>query len=703
MNFLNGGLFLALAPLLALPLAIHLFNRHYPRAIRFPDLERLRKSLSERSKLIRWRHVLMTLLRTLVVVLALLAFLKPVLPRFGSQPGAEREKGRRVLLVLDRSLSMRHQAGARASAEKNALVEAGKILATLDGEDRANAVVAGNQARTLLPEFTPDHDRVRTALAALPATYERTEPGRAVALVSTLLEGEAAGAEVYFLSDFQRSNWADATFDGLPEGVRLFFVNTVGDGERANAALLSAEPSATRVAMGESIRLEITAANWSDEPVTLPVEAIVDGRSSVGGEIPAAAWSTGRVTLELAAPDEEGIHTIDVRIPKDDGLAADNHRYLKLEVQHREEVLVFSDEKAEDSGALFVATALDPFENRSAAYAPRVLPLAQLEPGPMSTTSKVVFTGVGSLDDEQARRLVAFLENGGGLIYFLDGAADGANIEALEKAAGRPVTPFHVAGKLTTENFGGKPQKIARGEFRSPFLRLFRGENRQALSLLEFYEIQRALPAEEGEIILHFADGSPALGVSDIGLGTAVFCNFTPAELSSNLARQRLFPAWVQELVKHLTPEIVPETTTETGSPVTADVWQRDIEAAPLTGPDGEQISARLVPDGERVQATFDAARPGIYRLGAANRSAWAAAVNVSAEESDLRAIDPEELQARARVSGEDTGHFVEGAGDYEELTSGRPVFHWFLLGMAALLLVEMLLYRPFRLASGTG
>jgi hypothetical protein len=46
MNFLNPGILATLLPLLALPLIIHLFNRHFPHAIRFPNIDRIKKGLS---------------------------------------------------------------------------------------------------------------------------------------------------------------------------------------------------------------------------------------------------------------------------------------------------------------------------------------------------------------------------------------------------------------------------------------------------------------------------------------------------------------------------------------------------------------------------------------------------------------------------------------------------------------------------------
>ncbi|NNE93844.1 MAG: hypothetical protein HKN23_19510, partial [Verrucomicrobiales bacterium] len=214
--------------------------------------------------------------------------------------------------------------------------------------------------------------------------------------------------------------------------------------------------------------------------------------------------------------------------------------------------------------------------------------------------------------------------------------------------------------------------------------------------------VQRALPTEEGEVILHFADGTPALGVSEVGIGTAIFCNFTPAELSSNLARQRLFPAWMQELVKNLTPESLPDATHEVGASLAATIWQADFEKYDLTGPDGSAITAKVTGDGTQVTAVFEAARPGLYRVGPARTPVWQEAVNVNAdEESDLRGIDPGELESRAGAVSPDSGHFVKGAEEYGEVTSGKPVFHWFLIALAVLLLCEMLLFRPLQKASG--
>src|SRR6185369_7005844 len=75
----------------------------------------------------------------------LLAFLRPVLPRFGSL--ADRKTERTMLVVIDHSLSMEQQSGG-LTARQRAMSEADKILSTLGAEDSANVLLAGSTPST---------------------------------------------------------------------------------------------------------------------------------------------------------------------------------------------------------------------------------------------------------------------------------------------------------------------------------------------------------------------------------------------------------------------------------------------------------------------------------------------------------------------------------------------------------------------------
>ena len=78
--------------------------------------------------------------------------------------------------------------------------------------------------------------------------------------------------------------------------------------------------------------------------------------------------------------------------------------------------------------------------------------------------------------------------------------------------------PLKPAAKRVVKNVGTAAQQIARGDFKSKFLRLFRGEQRQNLALLEFYDIHtidqivERLVASDGkpsELLLGIIESAP--------------------------------------------------------------------------------------------------------------------------------------------------------------------------------------------------
>ena len=65
------------------------------------------------------------------------------------------------------------------------------------------------------------------------------------------------------------------------------------------------------------------------------------------------------------------------------------------------------------------------------------------------------------------------------------------------------------------------------------------------------------------------------------------------------------------------------------------------------------------------------------------------------ADEADLRSVDLNLLPRR--LGANQSGHFVEGLGDFNALNSGRPLFHYFLFGVIGLLLLELTFQILFR------
>jgi N-terminal double-transmembrane domain len=96
----------------SIPLAIHLLTRRTRRRMDLPTVRVLQQTLARPSRLFKWRHLLLLLLRTLAVAALVLVFLKPTLnsplaPKQGERMGA--------VLLLDVSASMSYSAGGLSS------------------------------------------------------------------------------------------------------------------------------------------------------------------------------------------------------------------------------------------------------------------------------------------------------------------------------------------------------------------------------------------------------------------------------------------------------------------------------------------------------------------------------------------------------------------------------------------------------------
>jgi hypothetical protein len=237
-------------------------------------------------------------------------------------------------------------------------------------------------------------------------------------------------------------------------------------------------------------------------------------------------------------------------------------------------------------------------------------------------------------------------------------------------------------------------QQIIQGDFKSKYLRLFRGTLRQNLALLEFYEVTPAVSTGAGSILLTYADDTPAMAAMSHGLGTMLLLNFSVSEFSSNLARQRIFPAWMQELIKTIDSDEAAPTSWSVGDVVSTEVWRSELKDNSFRGPDGKEVAIKRELTGERSAISFVPQQPGFYTL-TAGRLLYALPVNTNPDESDLRAVDKDVLPQEGKGSRQ--AYFLGGQEDYESVAAGRPMFHWFVLAGVVVLMAEMGFQLLFR------
>ncbi len=692
MSFLHQNLLAILAPLVAVPLVIHLLNRRFPHWRLFSSVELIKRSMAQRSQLMKWRHWLLTLVRTLLVAAAVIAFLGPMIMRHG-QP-ARRAAMRQTLVIIDHSHSMESLDGS-ITLRGRAQVEAAKVIDSLGGLDELNVFAVGRDTKTAFAGWSANRTAARAFLQALGPSYERANFQNAMEALQSHLQSAKGAAEVYVISDFQRTNWSDASLAGLPKEARLFLVNVASNTQRENRAVTNAEVLGGTVLAGGDVALTITVANHSAAFLSDSIEAIIDGGVTFTTQLSVRPWTVQQVPLRVQAP-APGWHQIDVRLKTGDAMPLDDVFHLPLQVQEQEEVVLASDDPPEASLTLrFLDAAINPYADARGSLQPRRVKASALTSKDLAATSKLVLSRVAKLGEAQVRGVADFLKAGGGVLYFLDGASDAANLAALsEWFTQSDAVPLRLEARLGSGQSGGEPMQIAKGNFESRHLRLFRGTARENLAQLGFYERWLARPQDRGNVLLSYADGTPAVAQGSAGLGNLMLCNFSVAEVASNIARQRVFPAWIQEMVAQLSGERAVTQRHEPGKVMQADVWAADKTG--FIGPDGKIVNHTTAGSGERLTAMVPATLPGFYvQRDAKQRVLHMLAANVAAAETDLRALDAQTTQQHAGDGAK--SYAVEADANYGELANGQPVFHWFIIAALVVLMIESLIQTRVR------
>ncbi len=202
MSFLHPE-FLWLAPLLAVPILIHLLNRVRYRRLRWAAIEFLLATERRAVRRARLRQILLMILRTMVLMMALGALAQPI---FSGGIGALLGGSGQVAVALDASASMSAE-GAGGAAFDRARRAA---VAEVNALSRASRVTAGTFAtRWDSPYREPiqDHGAVAAFLEGCEITGGGTDVPQAIRGAAESLARGGGGGTIWLLTDLRASGW----------------------------------------------------------------------------------------------------------------------------------------------------------------------------------------------------------------------------------------------------------------------------------------------------------------------------------------------------------------------------------------------------------------------------------------------------------------------------------------------------------------
>jgi len=633
MTFLRPQ-FLWLLPLAGLPILIHLLNRLRYRRVQWAAMAFLRRTERRAVRRARLRQVLLLILRTLLLLAALLALTGPVF-----RGGLAGYLGRRPTLVvlLDASASMA-RSGPSGSAFERVQRFGAEILRQLPRGARA---ISGPYARTWRTPFdapVSDVEAVSQLLAQADGTAGSGNVPLALAAAAEALS--APGGTILLLTDLQASDWHTADAGAWETARRALgragrprvMVAADVSGPNCNLSVVSVRAEPAIIRAGDAPRLIATvAAHGGGTELRSVLSLDLDGARLDARGLAIAPGSRSDVVFRLP-PLSPGAHAGRVAL-EHDSMPLDDARFFVLRAVERIPALIIA---GDTTPATYVAKALSPTPEVS-LFRPRRIEPDKLAEIALGEYPVAFLLGSPPSDARGLGAIKRYVREGGLLIAFPDSHSP------------PDVWDFLAAGGVTVEGpRHAERQRPIRVAWTSPLRPVTATLVDEGVGRVEIMRLLRMKAARPAEVLATTSSGDSFLLRVPIGDGLAYVFAVSAHTEDSNLPVTPVFPLTVHRAAR--------EGLAALREPISMDVFSpirlTGVGAARIRLPDG-----RLVPLGQAADRTgrrefSDTSMAGIYRLvrgdgveGADAEGVPVAALNVPASESATERIAPETVR----------------------------------------------------------
>jgi hypothetical protein len=703
----------------SLPIIIHLLNRRKFREMRWAAMRFLLAAIRKNSRRIRIEQWILLAVRTLLIILVVLAMAKPYLESLGALPILAGRRTHRVL-VLDGSLSMAYNAGDVTRFEQ-AKTLAAQLVRDARRGDAISIVLMADPPRVVIGDPSPNHAEVLKEIEEIAQTHGGTDLEASFRAIERVLDASTIPQkEVVFLTDLQASSWRKRDDDGLrrilakleahrPRSVVIDLGKSGGENRAVNGLRLG-EPIVT---VDHSTLIHAVIHNYGPNRVEgLHVRLLIDGR--LGPEQPPIDLGVGedQPVVFTTSFDTPGDHLVAVAID-DDPLKLDNRRWLAVPVREALNVLLVDGHfKPEPFQAEtdYLAQALNPAatsEGSPSVIRAEVVNESQLSHRELAPYDAVVLCNVGQFTESEATALDDYLKQGGGVVIFGGDQVLADNYNRLLFNDGKGLLPAALGPTVGDASKKDVAFSFNALDFRHPIVDEFAGESDQVKAGLtrlprtrQYHKLK--LPQDSpAQVALAFDTGDPAVIEARRFRGTVIQIA-TSADIGwTTWPIHTSYPPVMEKIIFEAASGRLAERNVRVGQPLD--------QALPASGgaaavtvvlPDGRNVPSKLQASGGLSQLHFeDTELSGPYqvKLGPPLALESTFAANTDPAESDPAKLD------RAGLADALPGWSFAYLTNWKELTgnaksvSRRGELHRSLLyGVLTLLIVESILAWRF-------
>lgn len=676
---------------LSIPIIIHLLLRRKKKRARFSTLQFFLRQDEQSSQRRKLRHWLLLSLRLAICALLVLAFARPYLENRSAGDGT---RPRRVLLVLDQSLSMQAGAGG-ASAWTHAVAAARQILDELKPDDRAALIGCGARAETLTGWAPPSV--AGKILEESRPSFGGAGLGEGLLAATTLLavSDPAATTSLVVIGDLQQHSIETLADCPLPPDLDVKWIK-VGDLLAPNLALTDLQ-----IDSRELVGPHAVVTSFSDEETEkLALDLRIDGQLISSSTLTLSPGASTNVDLAIPAL-KPGWHDVTVQMKARDSLSPDDTRYQTLFVPPPARVLIVEPRALPnvwEEETFFVRTALDPGHGSENALPSRfvfetvgVESLSERLRAQSPPFALVVLPGLRQLSEEVGQSLAQYLQAGGGLMLF---AGEGVSANRFN-AEFRPILPFQLGA---TETAAGMETAWRLGSYdtNSVLFEAFPAVRSGNLSLPRFLRRFQLTVHDPALVVARFDDQAPAVLAGSCGGGRFVLVNSSADTSWNDWPKFKSFVPFLHGAALFLARLPSQARLEAISSTAAGEFSDADL------GPAAAGAPFHLQSGGKRVQSMtanelgilrdLSFFEPGVYSLhtdeGAEVRRI---AVNVPPQESNLTSKNAAEAQQHLRRLPEPRPGTL-AAGLFGSSSNHREIWRVLLVAVLVLLMTEMFL-----------
>ncbi|MCS6999704.1 MAG: BatA and WFA domain-containing protein [Bacteroidota bacterium] len=685
MQFFNPWMLVGLVAA-AIPILLHLLNLRKLRRIEFSTLRflhELQRSHIRRLKLQQW---LLLILRTALVIFAVLAFARPVLPT--SLPVLGGPVRSSVVIVLDNSASMDTR-DERGNRFRWAIRQAQNILEALKSGDEVALITTTAMLQSRGVEFTTALSALRDELSALPLAYGTVSLDDMLSVARDVLaRAQNAHRELYVISDFQTNafRWQDSVVHALAvERVILLpaalstrleqldigvdsvaVLSQLVEPEKPIEVFVRLRNNTGRPAQGTIVRMYFNDQQVAQRSVDIPPGQVYT--LTLTAPVPSSGFLAGRVTVEPDACD------------------ANNTRYFALLIPSLPRVLIVGT----PSTSQYVETALAAMSERRQMHIRRVAP-EQVGSVNLEEWDVVVVTEPPSRSGIE--RLKAYVSKGQGNAFIFASSAlsfDEQQRFAAEMAIGDVVL-------LRPQK--GSSYDLHADENHPLFAGVFRKESHRS-SQLESPSIEQAL-VSRGGVALIGTEGGAFLSEHMLGQGRILYCAVPPTMQWSSFPVTGLFPVVINRALLYLSARNAVSVMYSVGQRCRLELPQNAAMAAVyrVRDPNGaEAVVPAVVVGGRTILDLGYPLLPGAFVVEATTGSApvATAAVNIPSSETVLEFV--ERQRAASYISTRVGKEQIEIAEPHETISTlvarqrqRAELWPWLIAGALLCALGEMI------------